>query len=389
MFKKRFIYEQEEEVELNDFQKILALNKRRIHPSEIEFETSDGKDFSDIIDINYDGIHFNFNGLSEFLKFFFPVEYGDNTEGEYEAANYEYMYEGRWDWYDEFYNRAYGDWDEGYIVGGFSSDSLKKLKRILDVTVPSTGRHIIETNGQYSIDNQEGVTAITSFLDRMGFEEPIMDAYYDARYASIHGVPKYIEDTYCDCLTDVGIEKYSERYCFWKYVMDWGSAILLFARFGTENDKFLDLLFEGIGKSHVRHLPEYYEIEHYAFDNDAFYDVYDKKLENVFDDLSEKIETEMYDTDYLEALDKISSIGGFGRWITSKNRKFKIRLVDIDAETLKITFVISNGSIYSDLLEKKGRTTIDEIIALLNNESLFGPEEFREHYLKFLQKTIL
>ena len=33
--------------------------------------------------------------------------------------------------------------------------------------------------------------------------------------------------------------------------------------------------------------------------------------------------------------------------------------------------------------------TIDEIINLLYNESLFDVEQFREHYLKFLQKTIL
>jgi hypothetical protein len=80
MFKKRFLYE-EEEVELNDFQKIIAINKRKIHPSDVEFKTSDGEDFSDVISIDYDGIHFKFDRLSEFLKFFFPNEYGDDSDG--------------------------------------------------------------------------------------------------------------------------------------------------------------------------------------------------------------------------------------------------------------------------------------------------------------------
>ena len=77
MFKKRFIYEQEEEeVELNDFQKILALHKKRMHPNQVEFFNSEGENFSDIISIDYDGITFKFDGLQEYLEFFFPEIYG-------------------------------------------------------------------------------------------------------------------------------------------------------------------------------------------------------------------------------------------------------------------------------------------------------------------------
>ena len=69
-----------------------------------------------------------------------------------------------------------------------------------------------------------------------------------------------------------------------------------------------------------------------------------------------------------------------------KNKKLKLRINNIDPETLKIDFYVADGNSWAS---KKGRSTIDEIINLLYNESLFGSEEFREHYLKFLQKTIL
>jgi hypothetical protein len=169
--------------------------------------------------------------------------------------------------------------------------------------------------------------------------------------------------------------------------MDWGSAVLLFARFGTENDKFLDLLFEAIGKSSFSHLPEYYEIQYNVWDEVAFTTTYVSELDSVFDKLLDRIKDDgVYNKEYLEVLDKVSKIGGVGEWIKSKNKKVKLRIGNIDPETLKIDFHITNNNTYN---AKKGRSTIDEIINLLYNETLFDVEQFREHYLKFLQKTIL
>ena len=390
MFKKRFLYEQEEdEVELNDFQKILAINKRRIHPSDVEFYNSEGKDFSDVIDIDYDGIHFNFDGLDEFLRFFFPNEYAeDGSEGYYDADNYDRMYRSQWDWYGDYSDRSYDDWRENYVVSALKSDSLKKLKEILNIASPSTSKYIVENEGKYTIEGETGETQITSILTTLGVDDAVQEAYVDAQVAAISGeVPKYIEGAYCNCLTDVGIENYSERHCFWRYIMDWGSAVLLFARFGTENDKFLDLLFEAIGKSSISHLPEYYEIQYNVWDDVAFTTTYVSELDRVFDKLLDRIEDEgVYNEEYLEVLDKVSKIGGVGEWITSKNKKVKLRIHNIDPETLKIDFHITNNNTYN---AKKGRSTIDEIINLLYNESLFDVEQFREHYLKFIQNTIL
>jgi hypothetical protein len=146
-------------------------------------------------------------------------------------------------------------------------------------------------------------------------------------------------------------------------------------------------VFPYLKTSDVKHLPEYYEIQHYCYDGDAFNRVYVRELDKIFDKLEDRLESsEFQNEDYIELISKVSNIGGVGSWIISKNKKFRIKIDNIDAETLKVEFsIIQNraGSI------KKGRSTIDEIINLLNNESLFGPEEFREHYLKFLQKSIL
>ena len=299
------------------------------------------------------------------------------------------MYEGRWDWYDEYSNRSYDDWREGYVVGAITGESLKKLKEIINIVSPGISKYIVEKNGEYVIEGETGEMQITSILESLGVADDVQEAYIDAQVSAVRGgAPDYIEKTYCNCLTDVGIENYSQRHCFWKYIMDWGSAILLFARFGTENDKFLDLLFEAIGKSDISHLPEYYEISHYVWDNELFKNTYVSELDRVFDKLEERLEdSDVYNKSYLEVLDKVSKIGGVGNWIRSKNKKLKLRINNIDPETLKIDFYVADGNSWSS--SKKGRSTIDEIINLLYNESLFGSEEFREHYLKFLQKTIL
>jgi hypothetical protein len=388
MFKKRFLYEQEEEVELNDFQKILALNKRRISPSDVEFYNSEGKDFSDHIDITYDGILFNFDGLKDFLQFFFPDYYEEGSDGEWDASTYEWMYRGNYDWYDEFYNRAYDDWREGYVVSAIKSESLKKLKEIFNYVAPHIGKYIEEKEGIYRVYHGDGELAITNFLGTLGVDDEVSEAYIDAQVAAVRDTaPKYIKDNYCNCLADVGIENYSQRHCFWKYEMDWGSAILLFARFGTENDKLLDLLFEGIKNSNVSHLPEPYEIQHYCWDQDEFDRTYVRELDRVFNKLEEKLEdSDLYNKEYLKVIDKVSRIGGVDTWIKAKNQKVQVKINNIDPESLKIDFSVTQGNNWS---AKKGRSTIDDIINLLNNESMYGAEEFREHYLKFLQKTIL
>ena len=212
-------------------------------------------------------------------------------------------------------------------------------------------------------------------------------AYIDAQVAAVRNeVSKYIEDTYGNCFSELGIENYSTKHFFWKYSMDWGSMVLLFARFGTENDSFLDLLFEAINTTRISHLPEYYEIQYNAWNEEEFTKTYVKELSTIFDKLLIEV-SETHNKGYYEAIAKITKIGGFSNWITSKNGKVKIRINNLDPETLKVDFSVAKGK--SNWSTKKGRSTVDEIINLLYNESMFDVEDFREHYLRFLQKTIL
>ena len=130
------IFEQDEnEVELNDFQKILALNKRKISPSEVEFTNSEGDSYDDFITVEQDGLMFTFDGLQQYLSFFFPDTYGeDNTDGEYEAGYYESMYRGNWTW--DFDDRSYDDWREGIIVEALKPSHLEIIYDVAKIIQP-------------------------------------------------------------------------------------------------------------------------------------------------------------------------------------------------------------------------------------------------------------
>ena len=69
--------EEDDDVELTDYQKILALNKKRIDPYYTDFDGCDGEDYSDYYEVGYDGITFTFHeGLEDYLRFFFKETFG-------------------------------------------------------------------------------------------------------------------------------------------------------------------------------------------------------------------------------------------------------------------------------------------------------------------------
>ena len=287
MLRKKFIFENEEEIEKNDFQTILDLNKKRISPYSVIFDTSDGKMFDDIIEVTRDGIVFTFDGLVQYLGFFFPDMYGEeNSDGQYDAQAYEAMYDGRYHWYDEFSDRHYDDWSEGYLADYFKPDHLKLIKNLAKYLSPSVYGMIEKNNkGVYQLKGEVENRKVCGFLETINLSDEITSIYTNAQVqatedATIQG----IKDTYCDCLYEVGIRRYSDKYCFWKYELDWGSAILLFARFGTENDKLLDLLFEGIKKSpNIKHLPEYYEMQYNYWDDQKFNEVWEPEIKELLE----------------------------------------------------------------------------------------------------------
>ena len=372
------ILEQEED-ELNDFQKILALNKRKISPSEVEFYNFEGEDFSDIITVEQDGLMFTFDGLEEYLRFFFPEEYGDEgTDGYYEAGYYDSMYRGNWTW--DFDDRSYDDWREGVIVESLNSEHLQIIYDVAKIIQPGLLNAFdrVEHTKQLRIKN---VDMITGFLDQVDgrISDDLTYRWVDASVSAVEGgIGEYIEDTYCNCLKPVGVERYSEKYCFWKYKLHWSDAIMLYPRFGTEEDNLLDLLFIAIDKEPISHLPEYYEIQYNVWDNEAFNSSFnhnvDNDLENFRDRVLEDANDETLKKYYL-VLDKINSTIGFDNSVEIPNSNVRLNIKGVNKETLKVKYTLTERKTYGT---KYGESYIDDILNMVYNESLFNPMEYRK-----------
>ena len=375
MLKKKFIFENDEEIEKTDFQTILDLNKKRISPYSVIFDTSDGKMFDDIIEVTRDGIVFTFDGLVQYLGFFFPDMYGEeNSDGQYDAQAFEAMYDGRYHWYDEFSDRNYDDWSEGYLADYFKPDHLELIKNLAKYLSPSVYGMIEKNNkGVYQLKGEAENRKVCGFLETIKLSDEITSIYTNAQVqatedATIQG----IKDTYCDCLYEVGIRRYSDKYCFWKYELDWGSAILLFARFGTENDKLLDLLFEGIKKSpNIKHLPEYYEMQYNYWDDQKFNEVWDPNITELLEKkLEDILEDGNLNTEYMKIIAKVSDLGGLGRWLETKDKKYQIQMYSINDETNQISYSIKKKG---EWRSKTGKTDIDTLVNMFYNQFLFDP----------------
>ena len=375
MLRKKFIFENEEEIEKTDFQTILDLNKKRISPYSVIFDTSDGKMFDDIIEVTRDGIVFTFNGLVQYLGFFFPDMYGEeNTDGQYDAQVFEAMYDGRYHWYDEFSDRHYDDWSEGYIGDAFTTDHLELIKNLAKYLSPSIYSMIQKNDkGVYITRGEAENKKICGFLETINLSDEITSIYTNAQVqATVDATIQGIKDTYCDCLYEVGIRRYSDKYCFWKYELDWGSAILLFARFGTENDKLLDLLFEGIKKSpNIKHLPEYYEMQYNYWDDQKFNEVWEPEIKELLEKkLEDILEDGNLNTEYMKIIAKVSDLGGLGRWLETKDKKYQIQMYSINDETNQISYSIKKKG---EWRSKTGKTDIDTLVNMFYNQFLFDP----------------
>lgn len=371
MLTKKFIFENDDETEeISDFEKILRLNKGKISFLDAEFYNSRGESFNDIIDVRKDGIYFTFDDLKEYLGFFFPEMYGEeDSDGYYEATYFDSMYYGTWDWNDEIYDISSSDWDEGYIVSSFNSENYGLCEKIAKIINPSLAKKMEGKQSNYGsvIDNE-----ISDMLSTLNLKDSMEGIYTDANASILYEqVPKYIKDMYCDCLNPIGIEVYS---CFYTYKMDWSSIILLFAQHGEENDLFLDLLFQTINETNISHLPEYYEVRYNVWDKDAFDKYFQIPVKQELEEILYKIEfEEQFSSKYLEVVKKISKIGGFDRWIHSKDGKYEVRLLSVDPETTKVNFLLSKLGGYT---RQKRQTYIDDIINLLYNKTLFDPTQF-------------
>ena len=372
MFKKRFLYE-EEEVELNDFQKIIAINKRKIHPSDVEFETSDGEDFSDVISIDYDGIHFKFDGLSEFLKFFFPEVFEEGTDGEWDAVNYDRMYHGSYDWYYECSDRSTDDWSEGYVLGYFCDQASLKLKELLKIIAPSLVDSISD-DGKRIDDESEITDVLDKFFSRFGDEANDIICSSRAN-ATDEGAKQGIINAYCETLSEFGIEKWG-KWCFGLYFISWGNLVQLFVEDGEFDKNALDVIIDKINRKFRHSLPEIYEMEHYVMDSEIFESESCQKLEDLIDVYIEKAEEDL-NPDYIVVMEKLTKLGLFSnRGLEIPGQKgLRIKVQEVDPETLEVKYIVGSNSYFGD--RQYGLSTVDSVIAMATQPSLFNPADYR------------
>jgi hypothetical protein len=370
MIKKIFLFEEDDsDEEKSDYQKILEINKKRLSPYDVDFFDSEGNSYEGIIEVRQDGLHFTFDGLSEYLQFFFKEYYEEGSDGEYDAQNYESMYNGNWGWWGDFSDRTYDDWREGYVVDYFTYEQLSIVKEIAKYLSSEVYNSIELKNGKVISKDTD---KITNLLEILGLEDAITDAYIDASVLAVENeVPEGIEKSYCNCLDEIGIERYSDKYCFWKYELSWGSAIMLFARFGEPDDLLLDLLFKAVERANVNHLPEYYDMQHQFWDGQAFNEYWNNKVTSILENELENIKdnTEQYNLKFFKLIDEIQKLGGTETWIYSKNKKYSIKINKVDDKNLQITYQfrkLDGGYNY-----KMMKTSFEYLLNLLNTEPLF------------------
>ena len=370
MIKKIFLFEEDDsDEEKSDYQKILEINKKRLSPYDVDFFDSEGNSYEGIIEVRQDGLHFTFDGLAEYLQFFFKEYYEEGSDGEYDAQNYESMYNGNWGWWGDFSDRTYDDWREGYVVDYFTYEQLSIVKEIAKYLSSEVYNSIELKNGKVISKDTD---KITNLLEILGLEDAITDAYIDASVLAVENeVPEGIEKSYCNCLDEIGIERYSDKYCFWKYELSWGSAIMLFARFGEPDDLLLDLLFKAVERANVNHLPEYYDMQHQFWDGQAFNEYWNNKVTSILENELENIKdnTEQYNLKFFKLIDEIQKLGGTETWIYSKNKKYSIKINKVDDKNLQITYQfrkLDGGYDY-----KMMKTSFEYLLNLLNTEPLF------------------
>jgi len=367
--------EEDDDVELTDYQKILALNKRKIDPYYTDFVGCDGEDYSDYYEVGYDGITFTFHeGLEDYLRFFFKETYGDEgSEGWYEAGYLDSMRRGSWEW--DYWDRSSEDWDEGYALDGLKGESLKVLYNILKIYQPNLLKEFEVVNDQIEWKQGRESDKISDFIESVSnrTKDDLIEAYaYASEMATDAAVPKYIDDIYCNCLSVVGIENQSSN-CYWKYFLNWGDAIMLFVRYGTPEDCLMDILFKAIEKEVRTHVPEYYEIQGEAWDGEVFYHEFNKKSVRVLEGLEEELESMIEEggeekmKKYFQIINIINDKIGFNTFKQIPGG-YEIRILNVDKDSLMVNYGIRKRSSWNPL--KKGSAPLKYILNMLNTEPL-------------------
>lgn len=370
--KKRLLIENDVN-EMTDFQKILLLNKRKLSVDDVEFKSSDYKIDLNKVQIKPDGLLFDFDDLEQFLKFFHYPAYEEGSDGEWDAINYDRMYYGSWDFYNECQERSYDDWREGYTLGYLCSEANIRLRELLKIIAPNLVDSIKEDGSR--IDGEGDITSVLDkYFKYIGDEmdEIICSAKANA---TEEGAKKEIKKVYCNTLSEFGVEKWG-KWCFGLYFISWGNLVQLFIEDGEFDGNALDVMIDKIYRKFRHSLPEYYEMEYQVMDNEIFESQSCEKLVNLIDEYIERAQEEL-SPEYTKTMNKLSSLGLFntsGLEIPGQ-RGLRIKVDEVDPETLKVKYIVGSNSYFGD--RKYGLSTVDEVIAIATQPGLFSPTEYR------------
>lgn len=373
--KKRLLIENDID-ELEDFRKILLLNKKKLDHNDVDFYDKNGNDFRDTIEVTPHGLLFHFDDLEQFLKFFFQETYQEGSDGEWDASNYDRMYYGQWDFYSECQDRAYDDWSEGYQLGYFCDSAMLKLKELAVFLEPSMNKDFVQkNNGSLRYD---GGGDLPTVLDKFfpGLGDAIDEIVCMGKDRAVSkGAQELIENAYCNGLKQFGIENWGGRLheCFRTYFISWGNLVQLYIDKGDFDENVLDLLFSSIERGFNNHPPEYYEIEYNVWDNEIFESETCERLENLMDEYIEKAHEEI-NSDYIEVMRKLGELKLF-EFKQLPDKKHYLKVEKVDPETLKVTFRV--GTSRQNWNSKMGISDVDSVIAMATQPGLFDPTEYR------------
>ena len=373
--KKRLLIEEDID-EIEDFRKILLLNKKKLDYRNVMFLDEHRNDFDGIIEVTAHGLLFHFDDLEQFLKFFFQETYKEGSDSEWEAVNYDRMYYGQWDFYSECQDRAYDDWSEGYTLGYFCDSAILKLKQLAEFLDPSTSKDFIRrNNGRMTYD---GGGDLPTILDKFfpGLGDAIDEIVCMGKDRAVSkGAQELIEETYCNGLKQFGIENWGGRLheCFRTYFIGWGNLVQMYIDTSDFEEPLLDTMFRVIERGFSNHPPEYYEIEYNVWDNEIFESETCQKLEDLMDEYIEKAHEEI-NSDYIEVMKKIGNLGLFN-FTQLPDKKHYLKVEKVDPETLKVTFRV--GTSRQNWNSKMGVSDVDSVIAMATQPGLFDPTEYR------------
>jgi hypothetical protein len=358
--------------ELDDFRKILLLNKKKINSDDVEFIDSDGDYYRDIIEITPDGIVFNFDDLEQFLKFFFRETYAEGSDSEWDARVYDIMYYNQYDFSSDCYDRSSDEWSEGYILYDFCDESLGKLKELMGIIAPSSLQYFSDDENR--IKSGEGV--ITSIIDKVfkTFQDEATEIICNAKSRVLSSeVSDYIEKTFCNGLEPFGIVD-RKGSCFNSYFMPWSSLIQMYLYDGDFSKNALDVMFNYIDKNFKSHPPAAYEIENEIFDSKKFEEISCEYLVNLVDEYIESA-LEEFNPEYIESMNKLAKLNLFNAKLIPGTENTYMKVKSVDTETLQTKYVIGRDRWMYDA--KYGSAPVDEVISMVTQPGLFDQTEFR------------